>query len=156
MEGRVCNRCKLWKPYSEFYRHKLGKDGYRSQCKPCENSVSLEWAQRNPDKKHFWDKRYRIRQQENSALEKYVDLLEEQNGLCAICKQTETAKHPNGKPLSLAWDHDHVSGQYRGLLCGIHNRMLGLSGDNIEILEEAIKYLIKWSNCGTRTHKASE
>ncbi|BBW99037.1 HNH endonuclease [Geobacillus subterraneus] len=35
-EGKVCSKCKVWKPFSEFGRGKDTKLGYRSACKECE------------------------------------------------------------------------------------------------------------------------
>ena len=38
-------------------------------------------------------------------------------------------------------DHDHDTGEYRGVLCQACNSALGRFKDNITILERAIKYL---------------
>jgi hypothetical protein len=38
-------------------------------------------------------------------------------------------------------DHDHDTGQLRGILCQRHNRALGFFGDNIAGFREAISYL---------------
>ncbi|WJN64498.1 putative recombinase [Erwinia phage Papaline] len=35
---KVCSSCGLSKPLSDFYKWKLGKDGYRAACKCCSNS----------------------------------------------------------------------------------------------------------------------
>jgi hypothetical protein len=34
-EGKPCSRCKVWKPFSEFYKGKDTKFGYKSECKEC-------------------------------------------------------------------------------------------------------------------------
>ncbi len=52
---------------------------------------------------------------------------------CRICK-TET---------KLVWDHDHVTGKFRGWLCSPCNIGLGMFKDDANRLEEAIKYLKK-------------
>lgn len=66
----------------------------------------------------------------------YDRTLEEQGGVCAICKKDR----PNG------WgkypvDHDHKTGDARGLLCGTCNSLIGFAGEDTAVLERAIEYL---------------
>ena len=63
----------------------------------------------------------------------YQVILEKQNGVCAICK--------NKYEIELGVDHNHETGENRGLLCTACNVALGNFKDNIEFLEEAIRYL---------------
>ncbi len=70
----------------------------------------------------------------NISLEKYTTILKSQDGKCAICSGT------SGKR-SLSVDHNHNSGQIRGLLCDNCNHGLGKFQDNKELLMEAIRYL---------------
>lgn len=56
-----------------------------------------------------------------------------QRGLCAL-----NPEH-SGRPLSL--DHDHITGDIRGLLCRGCNTGLGQLGDTIEDLKRALAYL---------------
>jgi len=72
------------------------------------------------------------------ALNNFDKLFSEQNGCCAICN-----KHQSELKKSLEVDHDHKTGEVRGLLCDIHNKALGLFQDSIELMENAKKYLIK-------------
>lgn len=72
--------------------------------------------------------------------EKYQYLLSQQNGNCAICKNPPNIRL-NGRIKSLAVDHDHKSNKVRGLLCDRCNRALGLFGDDLIILQDAIAYL---------------
>lgn len=55
-------------------------------------------------------------------------------GRCQICHK-ETALHI---------DHDHSTGQVRGLLCNSCNGGLGAFKDNPDFLHEAVRYL---ENC---------
>ena len=51
METKVCSKCKLEKPLSEFYLHKEHKDGVMSMCKECFNKLCTDrWIKR---KKHY-------------------------------------------------------------------------------------------------------
>lgn len=61
-------------------------------------------------------------------------MLEIQQNTCAICKQSLHKSH---------LDHDHITGTPRGLLCSHCNTGLGLFGDKIENLRQAIEYLQK-------------
>lgn len=69
--------------------------------------------------------------------EKFNEMLVAQEGLCPVCKR-EIGEYPKITPHV---DHDHETGEVRGLLCGRCNPMLGLSGDSVENLERAIEYL---------------
>ncbi len=48
----------------------------------------------------------------------YQNMVDSQENLCAICGRTEDNK-------ALAVDHDHDTGEIRGLLCGYCNVRLG-------------------------------
>jgi len=72
----------------------------------------------------------------NISLDDYNKLFINQYGQCLICKihQSELSK-------ALAVDHDHKTGEVRGLLCSKCNIMLGLVNDDTTILLNLIKYL---------------
>lgn len=65
----------------------------------------------------------------------------EQNGKCAICGGEGFVMNTERHKAKLVVDHDHATGQIRGLLCHNCNRALGLFHDNTETLEAAIRYL---------------
>lgn len=67
---------------------------------------------------------------------------EEQNGLCAICGNPEKA-FMKTKVMYLAIDHNHKTGEIRGLLCTNCNNGLGRFKDNIDLLNKAIAYIEK-------------
>jgi hypothetical protein len=56
---------------------------------------------------------------------------------CAICG----ARSGCSKGRKLFIDHNHKTKKIRGLLCSKCNFMIGISGDNSEILKKAIAYL---------------
>jgi len=74
------------------------------------------------------------------TLDWYNQKLKEQDGVCAICKEPETAVI-RGKTISMAVDHCHNTGAARGLLCTKCNQGLGMFRDKIDILESAVRYL---------------
>lgn len=69
--------------------------------------------------------------------EDYWKLYEAQGGRCAICQRA------TGRARRLAVDHNHKTGEVRGLLCKPCNRYgLGMfARDSIELLERAANYL---------------
>jgi hypothetical protein len=69
----------------------------------------------------------------------YERLLVEQKGVCAICGRT----NPDGR--GLAYDHNHASGEPRGLLCDRCNRGLGYFAEDSDRLIAAREYLIAWA-----------
>jgi hypothetical protein len=81
---------------------------------------------------------------EGFGLEQYKSILQEQNQVCAICLNPNTNGRKNSNNLYV--DHDHNTGKVRGLLCSNCNRMLGLVGDNISTLFNAVSYLNKHKN----------
>ena len=64
----------------------------------------------------------------------YADLLEVQNGKCAICLAGPSKKR------QLAADHSHEGGYVRGLLCQRCNQMLSLL-DNPEAFKRIMRYI---------------
>lgn len=70
----------------------------------------------------------------------YAELFHRQNGVCAICANPETATR-NGKVKALAVDHDHKTGNVRGLLCSDCNTGIGKLKDDRNVLLSAVKYL---------------
>ena len=69
----------------------------------------------------------------------YQRLLEQQNGVCAICRNPPDGIGKTGKVLHV--DHDHKTGAVRGLLCRTCNPALGAFADDIARLKQAIVYL---------------
>lgn len=61
-------------------------------------------------------------------------MLQEQNHRCPIC--TREISRP-----TLQVDHDHATGELRGLLCRACNLTLGMVEDNPETLRRAVQYL---------------
>lgn len=70
---------------------------------------------------------------------RWLELLRDQDGLCAICGSENDGK-------TLAVDHDHATGKVRGLLCKRCNLMIGFASDDPNIMRQAIEYLEK-SSC---------
>ncbi len=70
------------------------------------------------------------------SLDDYDKLFERQQGRCAVCRKEFAVLHV---------DHDHVTGKVRGLLCGNHNRALGLLQDSRENISALLRYVTEVS-----------
>ena len=74
------------------------------------------------------------------SVQEYAALLLAQDGVCAVCRKPETATR-YGKLKHLAVDHNHGTGEVRGLLCAECNTGLGKFGDDPALLRGAADYL---------------
>lgn len=93
-----------------------------------------KFAKENPEKV----KNTQIKCKFGIDLVSYYKMLGQQGDGCAICKSTDSKRKGTAY---FAIDHDHVTGQVRGLLCDSCNVMLGRAKDDINILQSAILYL---------------
>jgi len=126
---------------------------YRVECKSCggthdRNSQQLKRKSKSRQCPNYrapnwsgldrWDAI--IRRTYGITLDQYHEILKDQGGVCAICSKPDEVE---GRRMAI--DHDHDTGEVRGLLCGNCNRGLGNFQDNIEMLEKAKNYLVKYS-----------
>lgn len=66
----------------------------------------------------------------------YARLYEFQGGLCALCRRA------TGASRRLSVDHDHATGDVRGLLCRPCNTLLGHARDRLSFFRRCIGYLV--------------
>lgn len=82
-------------------------------------------------RKHI--RKYQLKANFGLTLEDYDNMVAVQNGVCAICGKTNPSEN------RLAIDHDHKTGEIRGLLCQHCNGCLGW----YEINKQKIKNYLK-------------
>jgi hypothetical protein len=87
-------------------------------------------------------RRYRLVKQYGLTPAEYDAMLAAQGGLCAICRQPEEQRGPDGKVRPLAIDHNHATDEIRGLLCSRCNTGLGWFRDDPAMLVAALAYLM--------------
>lgn len=142
---KTCSKCNKTKPYSEFSKCSRYKDGHYGQCKQCRLEYQRIWNKNNIEKCRQKNNKYYARNKEKRrnkdlkyrygiSSKDYKQMLQSQDGVCLICK-----KKPKNRRLSV--DHNHTTSEIRGLLCQKCNAILGLAGDNVKILQNAIEYL---------------
>lgn len=145
LRKKVCTKCKTKKQITAFHINNRMKDGRNSVCKKCysERRKSLYWD--DPEK-------YLVKQREGKygskgslcaknrrlmsayglSLKLWNIMFKFQKGKCAIC---------NKKTLDLVVDHNHDTGEIRGLLCHKCNRGIGHFNDDSKLLMKCINYL---------------
>lgn len=150
----------------EYYPHPHTVDKLQTWCKSCASDKNKKHREKYPDKERARQKAIHVKRKTDPelrekrrrdylrlkfkmTLEEYNEKLNEQNGVCAICRQKCFKR--------LSVDHDHVCCPYgrnkkscgkcvRGLLCSKCNHALGLFNDSRYILTQAIEYLDKYKN----------
>jgi rubrerythrin len=168
---KTCTHCKEELSQTDYYRKCDTFDQLTSWCKQCINKRQHKWRQNNPKHNtqyHMTNKqqiakrkkitnfvRYyhkngylksranMLKREYGITIEEYDTMLLEQNHVCWICQKPESfvSNKANGKVDCLRVDHNHYTGQVRGLLCSHCNFGLGHFRDDIKLLKEAIKYL---------------
>jgi hypothetical protein len=144
---KPCNNCGILKPLSDFYANPKGRGGLRPECKECTKKRRRDWYLRNrereiervrqwslahpewvasriaavtgSDKKKLADRKSYLKRTYGISLEQYDAMLAAQNGVCAICDEAR----PDERTLHV--DHDHETGEIRGLLCFRCNQAIG-------------------------------
>lgn len=135
---KACNKCSNTFPISEFY---LTKRGYRiPYCKPCSRAHVKKWREKNPEKVKISNKnwlRSHLKAKYGISVDQLNELLAKSNLMCAACGDKKHGLGASG----LHIDHDHTTGEIRGLLCGPCNRGIGLLKDSADVLRGAARYL---------------
>ncbi len=138
---KQCNKCLETKAFTEFFKDKNNKtDGYYSICKPCKQTGSMKWREANREQYNENQRKHHKKHALRNRLyryditpEQYNQMLQNQNGVCALCSNPPTAKR------ALATDHDHTTKEVRGLLCYKCNRDMA-TVDNKEHLTKLLSY----------------
>lgn len=153
---RTCGSCSLTKPEADYGRSAKDPYGLQRNCKPCTNKRNREQYAPNmsaevkarkvvaarermralpPEKKQqYREAAWRRNLSKNYGMlpEDFHAMLIEQSGRCELC----------GRPLAdLHVDHDHATGEVRGLLHPQCNVGLGSFEDSPARLRQAADYL---------------
>ena len=91
----------------------------------------------------------------NLTSQDYLEMVNKQKNLCAICGKPEHRLLKTGdiKPLSV--DHNHTTGVVRELLCKDCNALLGFANEDINILLESSKSSLAGSERPMKTTPSS-
>jgi CRISPR/Cas system-associated protein Cas10 (large subunit of type III CRISPR-Cas system) len=167
LDFKDCGWCGIAKPLDDFYRMSSGKQGVRPECKACTREYRRRWYAQNREREiarvHEWQRENADRVNARSAeyrkkpgraramrdlyyrrtfgltADDVDQLIAKQNGCCAICGRSPQ------RLASLHLDHDHTTGQIRGVLCSTCNQGLGQFKEDPTLLEAAAAYLRRYS-----------
>jgi hypothetical protein len=129
-----CSFCKKFKKFDQFHKNRHAYYGLRSRCKICENSECRQKYSKNPQYyKNMTESSLKHRY--GISIKEYNEMMDRQNGFCAIC-----GIHKDYLNYRLFVDHNHRTGEIRGLLCPKCNAGLGSFKDDVKLLEKAIQY----------------
>ena len=77
---------------------------------------------------------YKLRVRYGITIDEYDQMMMDQAGKCALCGYIPSPRR------KLAVDHDHITGQVRGLLCHWCNKYMGWLGDTPDKLRRVLAY----------------
>jgi len=125
---RIC-KCGETNP-EKFYKP------HASECKKCLCDRTSARQRGNSD----LHRRRHLRREYGITPERYDAEFTKQNGLCAMC-----GLPPDDTDLQkkLVVDHNHKTGEFRGLVHGRCNSLLGYAQENPAILHAALEYLAR-------------
>jgi hypothetical protein len=142
---RICTKCGIEKPMSEYYlspgspkKNPSREKKYpHAQCKPCVREYMVLVYRKDPEgrKKTKEASRRNVLRKTGATPALYAELFLKQGGKCLICQGPQQANR------NLCVDHCHKTGKIRGLLCTKCNSAIGKLGDDPAMLLRALHYL---------------
>ena len=133
---KECRVCHITKPDTDFYlcKRKGGNPEARhTECKQC----AISRVKRTRDPRRARD--LHLQRTYGITIEQWEQMLDDQNGGCAICGTTK----PGGKHNQFCTDHNHLTNEVRQLLCMDCNVVLGIVRESPEHFERLVDYVIK-------------
>ncbi len=142
---KQCDVCHRIKRESKFSPRSM-------RCKECTASRLRDYRASNKEKFQKYEAKraktdrrrlqtvgYDLKRKYGITPEQRAEMMDNQKGCCAICKASLI--NPKFSASDLNVDHNHETGEVRGLLCSKCNTGLGQFKDNKEYLMAAINYL---------------
>lgn len=121
-----CYNCDKMLPEDHFELDLTRKDQFAKYCKKCIKEDLI--TKKIKDKRRWYD----FKRKYGVTKRIYNIWLKRQKGLCKICGII---------PKKMCIDHNHETGEIRGLLCVTCNIIIGLAKEDTKVLKKMIKYL---------------
>jgi hypothetical protein len=138
MELVKCAKCAEEKPRDAFHPYKRNANGLQSYCKECKKG---HYRKAYDPEKSRWRS---LKSAYGISKEAFMARWDAQGGCCDICRTALSLEIKFG----YATDHNHETGEVRGLLCKPCNRALGLFKDSPSRLRDAAAYLERVGHYG--------
>ena len=130
MTTHPCPKCGQEKPSDNFYR-------YKKACKSCLYANQRKYRNSRPN----FHRVHNLKQRYGLSPDEYQSILANQNFTCAICEVEISHALEYTAKRSVVVDHNHETGEVRGILCSKCNLVLGHARESTDILYRAIVYL---------------
>ncbi len=134
---QVCGSCSIEKLLSEFTPHATSRTGLSKKCRKCISRDATKVRPPSDVRRIRRDNHFR---QYGIDVAIYDSLFRAQGGRCASCRREET-RRIRGRISNLCVDHDHDTGDVRGLLCSRCNVAVGLLRDDVALVSSLLAYL---------------
>lgn len=134
---KICKTCKVEKNLADFYNTK-------TVCKSCHAINTKRWRDNNKEKKQLLNTNWWYKAQYGISYDDFLAACLTQSNKCKICSVDLQFKGKSNK--SAVQDHNHETGELRGILCNACNVGLGHFRDNKEALLNAVDYLKEYEN----------
>lgn len=115
-DHKRCGQCREVKPLSEFHRAKSQSGGHAPYCKRCRKVKA---------------RATHLKRMYGMDVQDFDRMVAEQGGVCACCRE-RGPQHV---------DHDHLTGEIRGVVCFRCNSGIGQFSDRADLMRNAIIYL---------------
>ena len=120
----------------------------RTSCSACKPIIAAEWYKKNAarcrathkiwnDKNQDYRRQQRLERRYGITHEDYLQMLVRQAGVCAVCSRPEALTRYG----RLSIDHNHETGEIRGLLCDGCNASLGHLQEDPETIRKLADYI---------------
>ena len=131
METKVCTICKVEKDVSDFTKRYDRPIGVRPNCKECQRVIDAKRRGTEKGKEKYRNKNWK-KQGIDIDYQQYKVMYEDVKGCCQICSE----QYP-----VLCVDHNHATGEIRGLLCTACNLALENFKESVNVMKNGISYL---------------
>lgn len=140
-KGRTCRECnKEWLRHRRASKPNEMREAARASYRKHSKTRGDRRKKYREEKPDYWRARWIAKY--GLTVAQYDLMFDLQNGVCGICAKPETRLDKRtGVCMRLCVDHHHATNTVRKLLCTRCNAILGLVGEDPELLKNMAAYL---------------